>query len=90
MGLQSLIFGTANRVLNPLSVVDPGGFNPRNQGSYKGVRSIPILKEARYLTQPEAEALIHLEAELAVKKESTLAALRAMQAIESHDSDVGT
>lgn len=88
MGLQSLIFSTVNRLANPMYVVDPDGFNPRNQGSYKGLRSIPIMKQARYFTPEEAIALTQLEADLAVKKESAITALNAMTKIEGHDRDV--
>ena len=89
MGIQSMIFGTVGTLTNsPIHNVDPGGFSPHNQGSYKGVRSMPVLRKARYFTPEESMAFVALEVSIAVKKEATITALNAMEKIEGHDRDV--
>jgi hypothetical protein len=86
MGIMSRIFKLGGQIANdPIASADPSGFSPQNQGSWKGYRSVPVVKTARTYTDKDVEMLEKMKAEIALRVKSTQKAFDLLQQIEALD-----
>lgn len=86
MGLMTRIFKLGGQVTNdPIASADPSGFSPQNQGSWKGYRSVPVVKAPRTYTDTDVAMLEKMKAEIASRVKSTQKAFDLLQQIEALD-----
>lgn len=86
MGLMARLFRIGGQFMNdPIASADPQGFSPTNQGSWRGYRSVPVVRQPRTFTEQEVLQLQQLKAQLTAQLQTTSKAFDLLQQIEAID-----
>lgn len=86
MGLMAKLFRLSGQFTNdPITSADPQGFSSMNQGSWRGYRSVPVVKQPRLFTPGEVQQLEQLKTQLTAQLQTTHQAFDLLQQIEAID-----